>query len=195
MNDSADYDLNHKSFVILGLVAEEDSHPYAIDQKVEMRGMRNWTNIGVTFSQTTIYRILDRLEEQELVESYSEEVDNRERKVYTLSFKGQELLHKKIYDSIANFYGKRDEDFYVAFSMYHFLPTDKMLKALEKSNEKMRNHIEELKEMLKENEKYPMNVRGLFIHPIKILETDIEFLEMVKKHIIGEKKKWLKSIK
>jgi len=33
--------------------------------------------------------------------------------------------------------------------------------------------------MLKENSKMPLNVRGLFIHPNKILQTNIEFLEMV----------------
>ena len=33
--------------------------------------------------------------------------------------------------------------------------------------------------MLKKNEKYPMNVVGLFKHPLMILQTDQEFLEWV----------------
>jgi hypothetical protein len=33
--------------------------------------------------------------------------------------------------------------------------------------------------MLKGNRNYPINVSGLFIHPIKILETDILFIEWV----------------
>jgi len=33
--------------------------------------------------------------------------------------------------------------------------------------------------MLKGNPNYPINVSGLFIHPIKILETDILFMEWV----------------
>ena len=186
MSEESALELKHKSFVILGLVAEEDSHPYKIDQKIEERGMRDWTNIGVSFSQTTIYRILDRLEQKELVESYSEEVDNRERKVYTLTTKGSSSLHKKIYDTLANFFGKNDEDFYVAFSMYPFLSQDRIIEALDKSLRKIRTHVKELEEMLKENKEYPMNVRGLFIHPIEIMKTDIKFLEMVQKHILKE---------
>jgi hypothetical protein len=33
--------------------------------------------------------------------------------------------------------------------------------------------------MLSENQDYPLNVIGLFKHPIMILETDIKFLEWV----------------
>jgi hypothetical protein len=37
--------------------------------------------------------------------------------------------------------------------------------------------------MLNENLKMPLNVKGLFVHPIKVLETDIEFLQWVLKEI------------
>jgi Lhr-like helicase len=40
-----------------------------------------------------------------------------------------------------------------------------------------------LEEMLKENSKMPLNVRGLFVHPLKILKTDIEFLEWALEEI------------
>jgi len=42
----------------------------------------------------------------------------------------------------------------------------------------IKKHKLELEKMLKENSKMPLNVRGLFIHPNKILQTNIEFLEM-----------------
>ena len=44
-------------------------------------------------------------------------------------------------------------------------------------------HKLELEEMLEENSKTPLNVRGLFEHPIRILGTDLEFLEWVLEEI------------
>ena len=40
------------------------------------------------------------------------------------------------------------------------------------SIEIMKKHKVELENMLHANPNYPINVSGLFIHPIKILETD-----------------------
>ena len=91
MSDPKQYNLKHRPFVILGLLAEdpEGDHAYNINKKIDERGMRDWTNIGVDISLSTIYRILERLENNELVESFSEEVDNRPRKVYKLTNLGK----------------------------------------------------------------------------------------------------------
>ena len=40
-----------------------------------------------------------------------------------------------------------------------------------------------LEERLTEYPKMPINVTGLFIHPIKILQADIDFLELVLEKI------------
>jgi len=181
MLEPKEYKLKHKPFVILGLLAEspQGDHPYNINKKIEERGMKNWTKIGLSLSLSTIYRILDRLEIDDLIESYSEEVDNRERKVYIMKEKGWEILHRKVYTVLSEFYGKHDEDFYVAYSMFPYLPKKERIEVFTNSLKKVIEHKNELEKMLKENEKFPMNVVGLFKHPLMILQTDIEFLEWV----------------
>ena len=181
MSDSGNYNLKHKPFVILGLLAEspQGDHPYNINKKIEVRGMKNWTNIGLSLSLSTIYRILDRLESDGLIESYVEEVDNRERKVYSMRKLGWNILYNKVYTVLNEYYGKNDEDFYVAFSMFPYLKKEDRIEVFSNSLSKIKNHKEGLLEMLKKNEKYPMNVVGLFKHPLMILQTDQEFLEWV----------------
>jgi DNA-binding PadR family transcriptional regulator len=185
MTQAKRYELKHNAFVVLGLVAEDPNgdHPYNVNKKMEDRGMKDWTNIGVDFSLSTVYRIMERLEEDGLVESFSEEVDNRERKVYQLTDLGWNVLHHKIYTVLNEFMGKKDEDFYVAFSMFPFLSKNEQIDVFTHSLEKIKEHKFELKEMLKENAHCPINVVGLFRHPIKILQADIEFLEWVLKNI------------
>jgi DNA-binding PadR family transcriptional regulator len=173
--------LKHSEFVILGLLAEspQGDHAYNINKKIDDRGMRNWTNIGANISLSTIYRILDRSENKGLVENYVEEVDNRERKVYTITDYGAKILKDKVYKVIKGFIGKNDEDFYIAFSMLPLLSLEELIEAFSYSIETMKKHKIELENMLKVNPKFPINVSGLFIHPIKILETDISFMECV----------------
>jgi DNA-binding PadR family transcriptional regulator len=185
------YKLKHRAFVILGLVNEKmhegGCHAYDINKRIEERGMRDWTNIGADFSFSTIYRTLERLEEDELVESFEEEIDGRVRKVYRISTFGYEILRKRVHEVLYNYIGKKDEDFYVAFSMFPILIPKEQIEVFSHSLEKVKNHKNELGKMLVEMvenfPQMPINVTGLFIHPIKILETDIEFFEMVLEKI------------
>ncbi|NVM45271.1 MAG: helix-turn-helix transcriptional regulator [Candidatus Lokiarchaeota archaeon] len=167
--------LSHKQFVVLGLIAETPSHAYNINQRIDERGMRDWTAIG----KSSIYRILIELENTKLVEYYEDELDHRKRKVYTITDYGAKILKEKVYNVIKGFMGKNDEDFYVAFSMLPLLNTDQIIEAFSYSIETMKQHKIELENMLNVNPNFPINVSGLFIHPIKILETDILFMEWV----------------
>lgn len=185
------YTLKHRAFVILGLINEKmhegGCHAYDINKRIEERGMRDWTNIGVDFSFSTIYRTLDRLEIDELVASFEEEIDNRTRKNYRITDFGYNILKKKVYDVLYNYIGKMDEDFYVAFSMFPILSFEEQIEAFGHALENIKTHRKELKNMLDEMlsnfSKMPINVTGLFIHPIKILEADEEFFKMVLEEI------------
>ena len=171
--------ISHKQFVVLGLIAETPSHAYNINQRIEERGMRDWTAIG----KSSIYRIIIELEDTKLVEYYEEEVDHRKRKVYMITDYGAKILKEKVYNVIKGFMGRNDEDFYVAFSMLPLLDKEQIIEAFSYSIETMKKHMVELENMLNTNPNYPINVSGLFIHPIKILETDISFMEWVIKNI------------
>ena len=181
--------ISHKQFVVLGLIAEFPSHAYSIDQRIEDRGMRNWTDIG----KSSIYRIIGELEQAQFISYYEEEVDNRLRKVYSVTEKGMKVLKTKVFNTINEFIGKNDEDFYVAFSMLPILATDDLIQALLNAFQNISKHKQELEQMLSENQDYPLNVIGLFKHPIMILETDIKFLgwvlEKLKNGVIGTDRK------
>jgi DNA-binding PadR family transcriptional regulator len=185
------YSLKHRAFVILGLVNEKmhegGCHPYDINKRIEERGMRDWTNIGINFSLSTIYRKLELLEKKDLLESFEEEIDGRIRKNYRITSYGYEILRNKVYEVLYNYIGKKDEDFYVAFSMFPILIPEEQIEVFNHSLEAIKKHKQELEKMLADMlvnfPKMPINVTGLFQHPIKILETDIEFFKMVLEKI------------
>ncbi len=175
MPSNIKYELNHREFVVLGLISEFPSHAYSINQRIDNRGMREWTNIG----KSSIYSDLKNLEKNGLVDFYREEVDNRIRKVYQITTFGSQMLKKRVIKVLRDFIGKNDPDFYMAFSMLPLLSQKEQFEAISYSLKKIKENKKELEQMLEENSQTPLNVRGLFIHPIKILETDIEFLDWV----------------
>jgi DNA-binding PadR family transcriptional regulator len=181
MSIEKSYELTHRQYIVLGLICEEPSHAYLLDKKIEDRGMRDWTNIGTS----SIYSDLNQLDDDGVVESYTEEVDNRIRRVYKITSYGLEILKDKTYNVLKEYYGRNDEDYYVAFSMLPLLSKDQQIDAISHSIQKIETHIKELEQMLEKNSQMPINVTGLFIHPIEVLKADLKFLrwalEQVKK--------------
>lgn len=171
--------LNHAEFIVLGLIAENPSHAYNINKRIEERGMRDWTNIG----RSSIYRVIKNLEKKGLTDKWIEEVDNRTLKIYNVTERGFRMLKEKVLNVISEFMGKKDEDFYVAFSMLPLLSREEQIKAINHSLNKIKKNKKGLEKMLEQNSQMPLNVRGLFEHPIRILGTDIEFLEWVLEEI------------
>ncbi|MBD3198158.1 MAG: hypothetical protein GF317_24120 [Candidatus Lokiarchaeota archaeon] len=171
--------LNHSEFIVLGLIAEEPSHAYQLNKKIDERGMRDWTSIG----ESSVYRVIKDLEEDGYADRWIEEVDNRIIKVYKITEKGINTLETQVFNVLKEFNGKNDENFYVAFSMLPMLSKERQIKALEHSKSIIEKHRIDLEEMLEENSNMPLNVTGLFIHPIEILKTDIKFLDWVLNEI------------
>ena len=135
--------------------------------------MRNWTNIG----KSSIYRIINDLEKKGFVLSSEEEHDNRKRRIYRITDNGFRILKDKVYKVLHEFGGHNDENFYVAFSMLPLLTIEEQIETISNSIELNIVAKEELEDMVSQIPHMPLNVRGLFIHPIKIIQMNIEFLQ------------------
>lgn len=175
MKEVESIELSHVAFVVLGLVAEYPCHGKDINERIKKRGMRSWTAIG----KSSIYGVLKNLKKKGLVDSWVEEEDNRIVKMYQITSKGSTVLKKQVYNVLNDFVGKNDPDFYAAFSMLPVLSYEEQQNAIINSLKNLAKNKKELELMLEENAHMPLNVRGLFFHPIKILETDVNFLEWV----------------
>src|SRR5512136_3052053 len=79
--------------VVLGLLSEKPSYGYEIEQRVQSRGMRNWTRM----EQSSIYNSLRRLERNGLVRSERKEADGRLRRIYYPTEQGASSLQNEVY--------------------------------------------------------------------------------------------------
>lgn len=86
--------LTNAEFSILSLIAEQPRHGYQIEQVIERRGMRQWTQVGFS----SIYYLLAKLERKGLAAVTAEVQDGRgpKRKVYGPTSEGERVLQQAI---------------------------------------------------------------------------------------------------
>lgn len=81
--------LSNVEVILLSLVNEKPSYAYEIDKAIELKEMRRWVRIGVA----SIYQVLKRLEEKNLLYSQSEKEGRMpERKRYYVTEEGKAAL-------------------------------------------------------------------------------------------------------
>lgn len=77
--------LTEAELTILGLIVEQPRHGYDLEQIIEQRGIREWTDIGFS----SIYYILTKLEKRSLVAADSARSGTRSRRVFRATEEGE----------------------------------------------------------------------------------------------------------
>lgn len=91
--------MRHSDLILLGLLADGPRHAYRLNRQIESMRVRSWAKI----SQATVYRGLDRLEEEGYLESEAEKEGSRpERTVYRLTGSGGERLRELVAEALSS---------------------------------------------------------------------------------------------
>src|SRR4030042_1259702 len=90
--------MTNAELAILSLVGEQPRHGYEIEQVIEERGMRDWTEVGFS----SIYYLLKKLEQEGLVEGRLEVAERGPaRKVYHPTPAGWEAMHAGVLEALS----------------------------------------------------------------------------------------------
>ncbi len=89
--------MTNAELAILSLVVEQPRHGYEIEQVIEERGMREWTEVGFS----SIYYLLKKLERDGMIEGRLEEAGRGPaRKVYNATPDGRQAMHAGRLDAL-----------------------------------------------------------------------------------------------
>jgi DNA-binding PadR family transcriptional regulator len=90
--------MTNAELAILSLVAEQPRHGYEIEQVIEERGMREWTEVGFS----SIYYLLKKLERAGLVAGQLQEAERGPaRKVYHITAAGREAYRAGLLQALS----------------------------------------------------------------------------------------------
>jgi DNA-binding PadR family transcriptional regulator len=135
--------MNNSELAILTLLAEAPRHGYEIEQIIERRGMRDWTEIGFS----SIYYVLKRLENYFwIVGTYETNIGQGPgRKVFHITKSGNDALHEAalaILQKPERVYRKLD----LGLAYLPALPGDEILQSLLHYREDLQQTINQVQE-------------------------------------------------
>ena len=163
-------DITHSELLVLGLVAEMPRHGYELEQLIEKRGMREWTQIGFS----SIYFVLGKLENKELVTSETP-ASAKAKKSYSITDLGHETLVK---ETIEAFETIRPSSSPLLMGMLHWpvLTKRQAIAALRKRVALVKQELARIEGIHFDQQPLPDYVDALFDFSIHQLKSESEWL-------------------
>lgn len=161
--------------VILSLIGEKPRHGYQIEQVIEEREMREWTELGFS----SIYYLLNKLEAGGLIESALEQPSGRgpARKVYTITETGWETCRQGILEALSE-PPRPQSMFLLGMSNLPAVPREESLAALQHFAASLADRREHLQERMNIGKgSLPYHVAAMFDFSLTMIQAELTWLE------------------
>jgi DNA-binding PadR family transcriptional regulator len=167
---------------ILGLVVEQPRHGYEIEQVIEERGMREWTEVGFS----SIYYLLKKLEREGLVEGRLEEAERGPaRKVFCATPDGVEALRAGTLDALS--VPKRCySPLLLGLSHLPTVPPAEAQTALQKYRAALVHRLKNVQEGWDRQRPLPYFVDAMFDHSVTMVQTELRWVDEFLKRMEAE---------
>ncbi len=168
-------EITNPELAILSLMAEQDLYGYQIEQLIEERGMRDWTEIGFS----SIYHILNKLEKQGWLKSRLQPTAKQgpTRRVYHLTSTGRKIWQMAALQALS-FPKPYAFQFQLGLANLPFLERQLVRDALKQYGKNLENKKIEL---TRKRDGYgkgiPKHVFAMFDLSLKMLSAEQEWLE------------------
>lgn len=148
--------LTDAELLVLGLVAEMPRHGYELEQVIEERGMREWTQIGFS----SIYFVLGKLEKSGLVKARASQ-GAKAKKTYKVTLAGRQTLVAQTVAALREF---RPVYSSALLGMIHWpvLSRDMALSALAARGSAIADEMARLERLRLERQPLPDFIEALF---------------------------------
>jgi DNA-binding PadR family transcriptional regulator len=166
--------MTNAELAILSLVAEKPRHGYEIEQVIEERGMRDWTEVGFS----SIYYVLNKLEKAGLIESQLEQPGGRgpARKVYRITPKGWHAQIEGTLDALTN-PQRGSVPFLLGLSNLPIIPRDQAVEALKSYTQQLEDRLAHMLIRAEEQQPLPPFVDAMFGYSRVLAEAEISWMQ------------------
>lgn len=164
--------MTNAELAILSLVTEQPCHGYEIEQIIEERGMRAWTEVGFS----SIYYLLRKLEREELIESRLEETAHGPaRKVYSTTPAGRQALRAGVLDAIS-VPRRCYPPVQLGLANLPIVPPAEAIAALRCYRAALEERLAEVQSRWEALRPLPYFVDAMFDHSATMIQAEIEWL-------------------
>jgi DNA-binding PadR family transcriptional regulator len=173
--------LTNTELAILGLVSETPKHAYRLEQEIEARGMRQWTEIGFS----SIYYVLNKLEKAGwLASDLRTDGNGPARRVYHLTHAGWDIYRGGVESRLAS-PRPRTGDFILGLANLPALSPAVKCRALRTYHAFLRKQLEEVRlkqasdhaASLAVGQALAEHVDSLFDYATSLIEAEYRWVE------------------
>ncbi len=168
--------MTNAELAILSLIVEQPRHGYQIEQVLEGRNMRDWTEIGFS----SIYYILRKLEERGLVSSQKEESSGRGpgKKVYQPTTEGMAVWREATLLTLSSSNTKTNP-FLIGLSNLPAFSSSEVAQALQEYLGDLDNRYKHVEVRWKEQSEHdlPFHVNAMFEYSLTMIESEIKWIK------------------
>ena len=156
-------------FAILSLIVESPRHGYEIEQIIEERGLREWTEVGFS----SIYYILNKLEKKRLIASRTEQTAGRgpARKVYQATPEGKRVCQEATLEALKTPH-RYDAPILLGLANLPGIPAGMAVDALRQHRDALTERLARIKTRRNEQRPLPYFVEAMFEHSVSMLEAE-----------------------
>jgi DNA-binding PadR family transcriptional regulator len=182
-----EYNLSNAELSILSLIAEKPRHGYELEQVIEERGMRNWTEVAFS----SIYFLLNGLVKKGLAKSSLQPAAGRgpAKKVFTATPKGFLALHDGIFRSIA-VAGHDNQRFLLGLSCLPLLTDAEVEEAFHQRIVFLNDKVAEFSaHPALTQPHFPLHVRAMFEYSLTLIQSELNWSQdFLKSYLKGKTK-------
>jgi len=167
--------MTNAELAVLGLVAEQPRHGYQIEQLIEQRDMRRWTDIGFS----SIYFLLKKLERQKLIKGRWEKAGRgpeRWAKVYHPTDAGLEAFRAALIEALS-VPQIPHKSLLLGLANLPAVPTAEALAALRQYIQTLKTKMEILQSVKNSPHPHPYFVEAMFDHNLAVMQAELEWAE------------------
>ena len=172
--------MTNAELAVLSLVAEQPRHGYQIEQIIEERGMRRWTEVGFS----SIYFLLKKLEHGGFIEGRLQKTERGPaRKVYHATKTGQEAFHAAIIE-VLSVPQPSPRPLMLGLANLPSLSTEEALTALSQYSKHLKEKMEILRTVHESNlHAHPYFVDAMFELGLIVIQAELEWVEKFTRQI------------
>jgi DNA-binding PadR family transcriptional regulator len=165
--------MTNAELAILSLIVEQPRHGYQIDQVIQHRGMRDWTEVGFS----SIYYLLKKLEREGFIEGRLQEAERGPaRKVYTATSAGDAALEAGVLEALSTPHRCYPPLQLGLANLPAILPA-KAVAALRRYRDALIARRDHVRERWHSQRPLPYFVDAMFHHSITLIDAEITWVE------------------
>lgn len=158
---------------VLSIVAEGPIHGRDIQHVIHQRGLRAWTNIGVS----SLYYVLEKLARQGLIVSHDTASDDTARRRYEITPAGVGVLQTAVADMLST-PREHASDFELGLANLHVLRPAQIRSAIVAYQQELASRLGQARERWRQlrESRAPFHVDAMFGHHVAMIEAELAWV-------------------